>query len=256
MTEREIIRCIDDGANFYLQFFGDAVHMDYKKNDFYSFIQPKQGEQGVCYIFNVKLEKLSKKEQNEKIAEIKALNMPVWWDLQCSDGLFQLIHGKNREKINKEPADGDELYMAILPDDALTSEIIPAGMLVKKVSNSADFEKWANAVNIIMNGGYADIHPINHYHLCKSGAINCFICYHNDNVVAVASIMNNEGVCSLEFVATDPNYRKQGLAKAVCSEAIKDAFNNGARIITVRAINEGTRELYSSLGYVIYNNAL
>ena len=103
---------------------------------------------------------------------------------------------------------------------------------------------------------YSDIHPINHYHLCRDGFINCFACYDGNTVVAVASIMDNQGICSLEFVATAPNYRRKGLAKAVCAIAIKDAFKNGASIITLRAFQPGTRALYTSLGFKIYNYAL
>jgi ribosomal protein S18 acetylase RimI-like enzyme len=255
MTAQEIICCVNGGANFYLRFFGNAMHMEYNKNDFYSFIKPKQGEHGVKFAFDIKLENIPVKEQIKKIEEIRALNMPVWWDLQSSDGLYKLIHGKDREKTDVL-TDGDELYMAILPTEQINTSTVPENMIIKKVNNSLEFEEWATAVNTIMAGGYTDIHPVNHYFLCENGSINCFSCYHENNVVAVASIMNNEGVCSLEFVATDPNYRRQGLARAVCLEAMKYAFDNGAKIITLRAMNPGTREFYTSIGFTIYNYAL
>ena len=98
MTDHEIIRCIDDGANFYLRFFGSAIHMDYYKNDYYSYIRPKQGEHGVKFAFNVRLENLSESECLEKISELKSLNLPVWWDLQSSNDLYRLVHGKDKEK--------------------------------------------------------------------------------------------------------------------------------------------------------------
>lgn len=255
MTKKEVIRCVNDGANFYMRFFANATHMEYHKNDYYSFMRPKQGEQGIQFVFDVNLENLSEKEQIEKIKEIKSLNMYIWWDIQSSDSLYKLIYAKDREKTSVVVED-DELYMAIFPDDQIRLVPIPENMTIKKLNNHIEFEKWASTVNNIMFGGCEFVHPVNHYHLCEEGYINCFACYHNDIIVAIASVMNNKNVCSLEFVATDPNYRRQGLAKAVCSKAIKDTFNNDAKIITLRASNPGTRELYTSLGFKIYNYAL
>ncbi|MDR1755278.1 MAG: GNAT family N-acetyltransferase [Eubacterium sp.] len=256
MTDRDIIRCVDDGANFYLRFFGEANHMMYFKNDYYSYIQPKKGEHGVKFVFDVKIESLSQSERFEIICELKTLKMPVWWDLQSSDDLYTMIHGKDKGKPVIEPADGDELYMAILPEDQINQANRPTTAYAKKVDTPTAFKEWATAVNNIMFGGYTDIHPVNHYHWCEKGLLNCFTCYVDDIPVSFASIMDNDKICSLEFVATDPNHRRQGFARMVCTEAMNYAFNNGAKIITLRALQPGTRELYTSLGYKIYNHAL
>lgn len=230
MTDFEIIRHVDDGANFYLQFFGDACHMEYHDNGLYSLIMPKKSEQGVRFAFNVRLENFPEKEQIEKIAEIKALNLPVWWDLQSSDKLYKLIYGKDKEKIIGEPAEGEELYMAILPDGQPKTESA-ADIAIKKVDNPEAFEEWVNFVNDVMNSGYTDIHPKNHYHLCKQGIINCFSCYKDNVLASVASILNNNNISSLEFVATHPAHRRKGLARAVCSQAIRDSFDNGSKLL-------------------------
>jgi ribosomal protein S18 acetylase RimI-like enzyme len=180
--------------------------------------------------------------------------MPVWWNLQTSDKLYSLIHGK--ERVAAEPIDGDELYMAILPDEYIDSEHTAKNVIVKKVSTPAAFKEWATHVNTIMFDGYTDIHPVNHYHWCEKGLLNCFTCYYNDDAVSFASVLNNEKICSLEFVATNPSQRRYGFAAKVCTEAMKYSLNNGAEIITLRALQPGTRELYTSLGYKIYNHAL
>lgn len=255
MTDFEIIKYVDNGANFYLQFLGNAQHMKYYDNGVYSYIMPKEGEQGIRIIFNIRLENFSPKEQIEKIAEIKTLNMPVWWNLKSSNKLYKLIHGKEKEKVTGELPEGEELYMAIFPNEQV--DVKPVNeIVIKKVDSQNGFASWAKFVNDVMNGGYIGIHPQNHYHLCQKGIINCFSCYKNNTLVAVSSIMNNDNISSLEFVATDPAHRREGLAKAVCSEAIKNAFDNGSKIITLRAVNPGTRELYTSLGFRIYNYAL
>lgn len=257
MTDAEIIKYVNDGAEFYLKFFADAEHMEFIDNSIYCLIKPKANEQGINFIFNIRLENLPRDEQIKYIAEIKSLKIPAWWNLQTSDELYQLIHGKPKEKLVEEPLDGDEIYMAILPDELKQISTTHDEIVIKKVDNSQNFAIWANFVNDVMNGGYPDIHPINHFHWCKRGLINCFICYKNGIPISVASIINSDSVSSLEFVATYPDFRRQGFAKAVCYHAMKDAFDNGSSIITLRAINPGTKELYNKkLGFKIYNYAI
>lgn len=49
--------------------------------------------------------------------------------------------------------------------------------------------------------------------------MKCYILYHDDAPVSVASIMDNNGAASLEFVGTVPEMRRRGFAKAVCEKA-------------------------------------
>lgn len=44
MEKAEICRHIDNGANFYLRLLGDAQHMEYSDNGYYSIIRPKDGQ--------------------------------------------------------------------------------------------------------------------------------------------------------------------------------------------------------------------
>ena len=68
---------------------------------------------------------------------------------------------------------------------------------------------------------------------------------------AVHMESTDNGVASLEFVATLEEYRRKGLARAVCITAVRDAFINGAKIITTRAFHLASL-LYQSLGFKIY----
>lgn len=53
MTDREIMQYIDDGANYYISLFGDAIHMEKVEKEFYTYIKPKAGEKGISFIYNV-----------------------------------------------------------------------------------------------------------------------------------------------------------------------------------------------------------
>ncbi|MEA4831225.1 MAG: hypothetical protein VB118_01250 [Oscillospiraceae bacterium] len=80
MDKQQIIRYIDDGANFYISLFGNAEHIEMVDNGFYMYVRPKQGQHGISFVFNIRLENLPVQNQKEKIAEIKALGMPIWLD--------------------------------------------------------------------------------------------------------------------------------------------------------------------------------
>lgn len=80
--------------------------------------------------------------------------------------------------------------------------------------------------------------------------------YSKNVPVSVAATMNNIGIVSLESVGTIPQMRRQGFAKAVCEKAVSDAFADGAKIVTVRAIDAAASKLYQSLGFKAYNYAI
>ncbi len=53
MTDFEIIKHVENGANFYLKLSGDAQHMEYNDNGVYSYIMPKEGEQSKKHLIMV-----------------------------------------------------------------------------------------------------------------------------------------------------------------------------------------------------------
>jgi ribosomal protein S18 acetylase RimI-like enzyme len=246
VTKQEIIKYIDDGAIFYLNFFGDAEHMKSTNNSVYREICPKDGEHGIRFIYDLRLEHLSDDEAQVKIAELKSLSLPVWWPLY-SEKVQRLLHGK--DYVPQPPVEGDEFYMALFPDNQ--PDIISTGAEITRVKTAAEFKIWANMANQIFANGYQDIHPINHYHWCEKNLLFPYIAYKEDKPAAVSAILNNNGIASLEFVATLPEYRRKGLARAASIAAVSDAFTNGARIITLRAFYPANL-LYQSLGFQIY----
>ncbi|HCA30060.1 MAG: GNAT family N-acetyltransferase [Eubacteriales bacterium] len=246
MTNYEIIKHIDDGAAFYLDFFGDADHMESTDNGIYRMISPKDGEQGIKFVYDLRLEDLSDEETENKIAEMKALSLPVWWPLY-SEKVQKLLHGKDYKP--QPPTEDDEFYMALFPDNQ--PYMISTNAEIKQVKTAAEFKIWADMANQIFANGYQDIHPVNHYHWCENGLLVTYIAYCEDKPVTVSAILNNNGVASLEFVATLPEYRRRGFARAASIVAIRDAFTTGARIITLRAFYPANL-LYQSLGFQIY----
>jgi len=246
MTNEEIIKYIDNGAIFYLDFFADAIHMESSDNGFYKTIRPKKGEHGIKFVYNLRLDNLSDEDAQTKIAKMKSLSFPVWWPLY-SKKVQKLLHGN--DYIPQPPSGDDEFYMAILPEKQPGTAKSDA--IITRVETAEDFKIWADMANLIFATGYQDIHPVNHYHWCKNGRLVPYIAYYKDKHVAIAAILDNNGVASFEFVATLNEYRRKGLARAASAVAILDAFANGAKIITLRAFHPAIL-LYQSLGFQTY----
>jgi ribosomal protein S18 acetylase RimI-like enzyme len=249
MTDKEILGYINDGANYYVSLFGKAEHMNCVEKDNYSYVFPKDGEKGIRFVYNVKIDGLEEKRQKEVIEEIKLLNMPVWWDLKTIKKLF------GKEKMIGTVHD-EELYMAIFPETKPIYRVELPDVFIKKVDTPELFGIWAKYVNDILSNGYPDMHPEYHYNLCRDGLMDCYLCFVNDMPVSSATIMDNCGNASLEFVATKSEYRQKGFAKHICSHTICETFLRGAKIITVRAINLEAKELYKKLGFKIYNQMM
>jgi ribosomal protein S18 acetylase RimI-like enzyme len=251
MERAEICRYIDEGANFYLRLLGDAEHMEYCSNGYYSVIRPKPGEEGGTSLFDIRLGLLPDDEIERKITEIKQMNLHTWWGFNLSEKVQNILwKGQQRPQPLPEPND-EEACMALLPEEKPVYGKWNSSITVKKVDNAEDFRVWATISNQVLHSGYSIMHPINHYHLSKAGIMPCYIAYDNKTPAAVAAIMNNHEISSLEFVATLQEYRRKGLANAVCYKAIEDAFQNGSKIITLRALPAGKR-LFLTLGFRIY----
>lgn len=253
MTEKEIFKNINDGANYYVSLFGKAKHMNCINKEYYSYIFPKDGEKGITFIYNVNIENLNEEKQKEIITEVKSLKMPIWWNLPISENLYKIIFGKNKIKGSDND---EELYMAVLPGEEIITKNVNKNVCVKKVSTIEQFSVWAKITNDNLSNGYPDIHSENHYNLCMDNLMVCYICYENDIPVSSSAIMDNNGISSLEFVQTVPEFRNKGYGKYVCEYSIESAFLNGSKIITNRSINQYATKIYKALGFKIYNYML
>jgi len=168
MDAKQIARYIDDGANYYLRLFGDAEHMEYVDLGYYSYVKPKEGEQGIQFVFDVRLEDLSPEMKKDKTAEIKALNMPIWLDILASNDVHKLMFGTEKEHGKIELEDNDEAYMALLPQER--SIPLPNGsdLRVIKVETKEQFQVWTTLANDILSGGSPDMNAEYHYPLVQN----------------------------------------------------------------------------------------
>lgn len=250
MTDRDVIGYIDRSANYYVSLFGRAEHMEIVERDHYSFVRPKGDVFGIRFVYGLNLEGLPPERQKELIAEIKALYMPVWLDLGSSEQVVRLYTGREKLIPSKEPDPDGEAYLAMLPEE---KPEYPEEAQAVAVRTQEEFAGWAGVVNQVLSGGKEDIHPEYHYPLCRDGLLRCYMVQDGaGRVLSTAAVAVDREAASLEFVATVPEYRRQGLARAVCQRAVDDAFRGEAEIVTVRAIDGKAAALYSSMGFRRY----
>ena len=159
------------------------------------------------------------------------------------------VHGK-KPVYSREDF---EIYGIIKPEELPGFFLEEHFIKIKKVEKLSDFAVWCDLDNNIEHGGTVVFHPQNHVHLINNGKLTSFIGLDGDTPIATCGILDNNGIASLEFVSVLPDYRKKGVAKALCKHALVYAFSNGAKVITTRAIGDG-RALCKSLGFHIIVN--
>lgn len=248
MERKEIERHINNGAINYLDLLADAKHMNLVDDGFCTMIYPNEGEEGGTSIYNFRFEGMSDEEIARRIKQVKEKKIHTFWGCFLPRNIMDIL---KMDDPNSGEDDDSEAYMAMLPDEKPEYDLPKPPIMVKKVENQQQFEIWTNISNEVLHDGYTIMHPENHYHLCEEGKLECYIGFYDEKPVATAAIMNDNGIASLEFVATLNDFRKKGLGGAVCRAAVDDAFKYGAKIITLRGFPLG-QPVYKSMGFKRY----
>lgn len=252
MDAREILRRIDEGANYFLRTLAQGPHMSVTDGGGFTVIQPKPGQEGISFVCELQLDERSPAEWTDLIARAKSTGLPVWFPLLCTDAQFACFFG--RERIHGAPlSPEDEVYLAMLPGEIAD---LPQTHAVHRVTDAASFADCATVINTVLSGGRPDLHPVHHLPLLEAGRIHCHVLYAEGKAVSAAVTMAKDGIASLELVATLPDFRRRGCARAVCRQAVQDEWARGASLVTVRAVNANAARLYEQLGFRPYNHAL
>jgi ribosomal protein S18 acetylase RimI-like enzyme len=81
-----------------------------------------------------------------------------------------------------------------------------------------------------------------------NGLLRGYRADHDGKPASVALALHHNDDCGVSFVATIPEARRRGLARAVMRQALDDARANGCTSTTLQATDVGER-LYANLGY-------
>lgn len=245
MTLKEKLSLVDGWADFYLRVMGSADHMIIVSNGRYETMGPIGNTDSPTSVYNIRLDNLSDQELHNTIQEIRDLKKHTWWPSAASDRVLQAIHGK----IPVYTVDDDEIYSILMPEDVPCYSNITGDLEIRRVITPEDFELWCGFIN----SSYGEIafDPKNHFHLVTEGKLNGFLCFMDDKAVGISAILNNDGAAALEFVVVSPEYRKNGIATALCQSAIRYACMIGVKHIVGRGGQDGSRRLIEKLGFSI-----
>lgn len=248
MDKKQRMNYMYEGGNFYLWVMGDAAHMEHIDNGVYEIMKPLKGYVGPASIFNIRTDHLSDADLEKVVKSIQDMNMHTWWPFNPSESLMKVLYKDKPRPVD----DGFELYACMLSDEMPVYPPCPIEITVRRVTNLNEFEIWCRIDIENEHNGFKVFDAKNHFHLIENGKMRCYLGYYNGIPVTTAAILYNNGIASLEFVSTVPEYRQKGIAKAVCKMAIQEAFHDGARLITIRSINNG-HKLGTALGFSYLN---
>jgi len=240
MDKKTALYYIDKWANYYLRILGEADDLELLEHALYTVLQPKDG--AWASVFDVRLAHLSDAALQNAVNEIKALHCHVWWN-QDSDRVNAVVFPEGR----REPTPEDDEVFAVMTAAELPAYPV-AAIPVKRAETLADcqtfhslcFDKTLTAENL--------------YRLAQKDALCCYIGYANEIPVSAAALLKNGEVYSLELASTPQALRGNGFALAVCQAAIRDAFREGAEVVTIRAgggpaADDASKALGKKLGF-------
>lgn len=251
MDQQTIKRHIEEGATFYLDILARSAHMDKVQHPHYTIIHPKPGQHGGMSIYNIQIEHLPEAEALRVVEEIRNHHAHTFWGMYPSERVLRHMGIVEPKPEPLPEPNEEEAGMALLPADKPDYPATPAGISVKEVNDAAEFKLWALLNNLVMHEGYPIIHPELHYPVCEEGILTCFNVYDQGILAGVSSLLNQNGIFSLEFVAVSNAFRRRGVATAAVIAAVEHAIAHGAELITARSIGK-SKFLLPQLGFRIY----
>ena len=115
----------------------------------YSMVRPKEGHEGISFVYHIRVENLPAEKKHSIAQEIHRLVVPFWLDLDASDDVVRLFFGKEKAHGQTGFPDEDEQYMALLPE-WLTGH--SCKYLITEVNTAGEFALWANLANHLLAG--------------------------------------------------------------------------------------------------------
>ena len=129
---------------------------------------------------------------------------------------------------------------------------VPAGFTIEALPAEADLADWVRAYAPAMNIDSGEVSAMIRAERARAdapGLLTRFAAREGDRIVAVSELYMRDDVAGIYLVATDADYRRQGLGAALTAAAVRKGKEQGARLATLQATPLG-RPLYQRLGFV------
>ena len=223
MDKKTALHYVDQWANFFLRILGESEDLELVEMDYYTILRPR--DRKWASIFDIQLEQLEGDDLLKTVSEIKETKQHIWWN-QYTNRVNSIVFPEGR---HEPTSDDDEIYAVMTSDEMPTYYNETKSISIQQAATIKDFRVFHS----ICFDKYLGANSL--YNLYRKGLINCYIGYKDEEPVSVVALLKNGLIHSLEFASTPHELRKQGYATIICQKAIKDAFAEGAEVVTIRA---------------------
>ncbi len=248
-------KSIVHGMELYFRTFALADNMNLHTGDI-EWISPKPDSVGPSIVFKVSLDEKTVKTRLEALVpDLQAGVIPSLWVISPTstpshivDHLLSVGFKGGLDSEHPEPGmalDIDEFSMESKPGSNLE---------IKRATSLTEFALWIDVVNEALHGW--ELLSTEHY--CSwlhHSPLAFYLGYHNGTPIATAATLQDGKTASLEFISTLKEYRHQGAATALCTEAVKDLKLKGVKTVTLRSSTEAI-SVYTKLGFRPYYEQL
>lgn len=250
MNQKQYIKAIVIGSEIYFRTFALADNM-YHHDGAIEWIVPLPGEKGPAIVYKVECSAMVEEEIDRLIPDIQAGIVPSLWVLTpCSqpEKVSDILIKKGFKDITdrEHPEYGMAMDMDVLADLPQSSKMVE----IREVESISEFSTWVNVVNEALHGW--ELLTTEHYCIwLEREEYTFYLGFLNGIPVCTAATIKDGSKASLEFVSTLKEYRKNGVAYAVCLKALQELHKNGVEIVTLRSSFEAIK-LYEKLGFKPY----
>ena len=252
---RDKITCIVQGMESYFRTFALADNMYLHETDI-EWISPKPNSAGPSIVFKVSLdERTAGARLVELVPDLKAGVVPSLWvlsPLSTPPNIVDYLRTIGFEGV--ADSDHPEPGMAVDTDGFSLESRSGSNIEIKKAVTLAEFALWVDVVNEALHGW--QLLSIEHYSSwLHHNPLSFYLgCCDGRPIATLATIQYGEAA-SVEFVSTLKEYRREGVATALCIEALKDLRLKGVKTVTLRSSTEAI-SVYTKIGFKPYYEQL
>lgn len=251
MKDADKVARIVAGMELYFRTFGLAEGVDLHAGDI-EWIAPRSGCSGPAIVFKVSLNQRNVDARiGELLVAMQAGTVPALWVVSPTSTPASIVdHLLSSGFRNLSDAASAEPGMALEPDELNTAFPTKPATTLKTVTSVEDYALWINVVNEALHGG--DLLTAKSYAVWLDlGTYTFYLAYREGVPAATLATFRYGDAASIEFVSTLAAHRRQGLAAALCIQAVQDLQRAGVKLITLRSSTEAV-PLYTRLGFRPY----
>ncbi|HEY3342278.1 MAG TPA: GNAT family N-acetyltransferase [Anaerolineae bacterium] len=242
---------IIEGMELYLRTLARASSMHHQTGDV-EWISPLPNAVGPEIVFKIALdEKTAGNKVDTLLPGLREGTVPSFWFISPTAtpaNMMHILSSKGFRDISdhEKPEQGMALDMQVISEWPVPNP----GVTLSKVQSLSEFTAWVDVVNEALHG-WPMLDTEHYFPLVSRAGLSFYLAFLHGKAVATAATVRDGENASLEFVSTLKEYRQQGVATAICIEALRELRTNTVKTVTLRASAEAI-PLYTKLGFKPY----